>query len=125
MHKTILIAATDPNIIYLLQRYSEESGFRVERCTHEKDVQRQAQVIHPVLIMLQVEPPESHWRQLVQRLKTDPQTKNIPLVAYSCFDDIVLDKVDEIAGFLQKSVMYSDFVSVIQKAGVSASNHTG
>lgn len=124
MLKTILIAATDPNIIYLLQRYSEESGFRVARCNHDKDLLRQAQVIHPDLIMLQIEPPEAHWRQLVRRLKTDPQVNAIPLVAYSCFDDIIFDKVDEIAGVLQKSVMYSDFISVLKKAGVEACDQT-
>ena len=124
MLKTILIAASDPNIIYLLKRYSEESGFRVERCNHEKDLLSQAQTIHPVLIMLQIEPPEAHWRKLIRSLKTDPEICDIPLVAYSCFDDIIFDKVDEIAGVLEKSVMYNDFISVLKKAGVDSSDQT-
>ena len=49
MLKTILIAANDPNIIYLLRRYAEASGFEVVRCDFGEDLlrlARQRQVVH-------------------------------------------------------------------------------
>ena len=118
MTQTILIAATDPNIIYLLQRYAEASGFRVVRCGYEKDLLLLIKQENPVLIVLEVEQPEAAWRESLRRLKADPGAKHIPVMAYSYFDDMVCSPDDEIASYLQKSVMYNDFVSAMEKAGV-------
>lgn len=118
MCKTILIAANDPNIIYLLQRYAEASGFKVARSDFGDALVDQAKAINPVLILLEIEPPESSWRPYVQQLKADPLTQSIPIVLYSYFEEMVRSPEDDIAGFLQKSIMYNDFISALDKAGV-------
>jgi DNA-binding NtrC family response regulator len=118
MSKTILVAATDPNIVYLLQRYAEESGFQAVCSDPEKELLQLAQQVQPVLIVLQIEPPEAVWRQSLQCLKSDPHTGRIPVVAYSCFDEVFGSPPEGIAGFLQKSVLYSDFVLALEQAGV-------
>ncbi|RPI90403.1 MAG: hypothetical protein EHM40_18470 [Chloroflexi bacterium] len=118
MSKAILISATDPNIVYLLQRYAEESGFLAVRSGSEEELLQLAQQVQPVLIVLQIEPPEAVWRQSLQYLKSDLATGQIPVVAYSCFEDVFSSPIDGIACFLQKSVLYSDFVSVLEQAGV-------
>ena len=118
MLKTILIAANDPNIIYLLRRYAEASGFQVVRCNFGEDLLRLAKQIAPVLILLEIEPPESSWRPFLQNLKADQLTKTIPVVVYSYFDDVVYESIDEVASFLQKSVMYNDFLAALKNAGV-------
>ena len=120
MVKTVLIAATDPNIIYLLQRYAEESGFHAVRCGNEKNLLHLVKQVKPALIVLQAEPPEANWRKSLKSLKDDPDTRLIPIVAYSCFDETINSQVDGIIGFLQKSVLYSDFVSALEQAGVHA-----
>lgn len=118
MTETILIAATDPNIVYLLQRYAEESGFQAVRSGQEKELLQVAQQIQPVLIVLQIEPPEAVWREALQCLKSDPITGGIPVVAYSCFDEVMDSPIEGVAGILQKSVLYSDFVLALERAGV-------
>jgi CheY-like chemotaxis protein len=118
MLDTILIAANDPNIIYLLRRYAEASGFQVVRCDFGEDLLRLAKQICPVLILLEIEMPESSWRPYLQRLKADRHTKPIPVVVYSYLDELTCSPVDEIAGFLHKSVMYNDFIAALNKAGV-------
>jgi DNA-binding NtrC family response regulator len=118
MFKTILIAATDPNIIYLLQRYAETSGFQAISCGYGKKLLHQARQEQPVVILLEVEPLETSWRQSLHSLKGDPNTQHIPVIAYSCYDNMVCAQDDEIAGYLQKSVMYSDFVSTLEKIGI-------
>jgi CheY-like chemotaxis protein len=119
MPKTILIAATDPNIVYLLQRYAEESGFQAVRLGQEKELLRLAQKAQPVLIVLQIEPPEAVWRQTLRCLKSDPATGCIPVIAYSCFDEALGSPIEGVVGFLQKSVLYSDFVLALEQAGVA------
>jgi CheY-like chemotaxis protein len=118
MTQTILIAATDPNIIYLLQRYAEASGFKVVRCGYEKDLLHLTKQVNPVLIVLEIEQPEAPWRESLKHLKADPCTKHIPVMAYSYYDDIMSSPDDEIASYLQKSVLYTDFVSALEKTGI-------
>jgi CheY-like chemotaxis protein len=118
MLKTILIAANDPNIIYLLRRYAEASGFQVERCDIGEDLLRLASQVNPVLILFEIEPPQTNWRPYLQRLKSDELTRPIPVVAYSYIDELDCESSADIAGFLHKSVMYNDFITVLKKAGV-------
>jgi CheY-like chemotaxis protein len=116
MCKTILIAVTDPNIDYLLLRYAEESGFQTVRLGQENELLPLARQVQPVLIVLQIEPPKTVWRQALQCLKSDPIIGRIPVIAYSCFDEG--NSIEGVAGFLQKSVLYSDFVLALEQAGV-------
>ncbi|HET9912164.1 MAG TPA: hypothetical protein VFQ13_09765 [Anaerolineales bacterium] len=114
--QTILIAITDPNIVYLLQRYAEESGFQAVCSSQEKEPLQLARQVQPALIVLQVEPLEADWQQVLQCLKSDPGIGHIPVVAYSCFDQN--GPIEGVAGFLQKSILYSDFLLMLELAGL-------
>lgn len=116
--KTILIAATDPNIIYLLQRYAEASGFHTARCGFGAHLVQMAIQVQPVLVVLQIDPPASTWQQSLSLLKADPATQRIPIVAYSCIDEMINRQEIGISNILQKSVLYSDFILALEKAGV-------
>ena len=118
--KTILIAATDPNIIYLLQRYAEASGFQTAYCGISDLLVGQVKQIQPILVLLQIDPPESIWQQSLNMLKADPATERIPIVAYSCIDEMINRQVDGITNILQKSLLYSDFLFALERAGVHA-----
>ena len=78
MPKTILIAASDPNIIYLLQRYAEASGFHAVNAGQGKELVQIARQIHPELIVLEIEIPETSAKKALNRLKSDPATSDIP-----------------------------------------------
>ena len=116
--KTILIAATDPNIIYLLQRYSETSGFQTLHCGFGDDLTRLTRQERPILVILQVEPQKSEWQQSLIKLKADPVTEHIPIMAYSCIDEIVCHQVGGFASILHRSTLYSDFLIALEQAGV-------
>jgi len=118
MPKTILIVAADPNIIYLLQRYAEASGFQTVSAAHGKELQQVARQTHPDLIVLEIELPEAPARQALRRLKADPTTRSIPVVVYSCYDEVACSPADGAASYLQKSVMYGDFLAALEQAGV-------
>ncbi len=118
MPKTILIAANDPNITYLLQRYAEASGFNAVRAGAEKDLLQQAACLHPDLIVLEIEQPEAAGRQALHSLKCEPTTSQIPVVVYSCYDEVTFSSAEGAVGCLQKSVMYSDFLAALEQAGV-------
>jgi len=117
MPQTIMIAANDPNIAYLLQRYAEESGFQTVNVSQGKDVLDLAQQSKPALIILDIELPETSGGKVLRRLKAEPATCNIPVVVYSCLDEPLDDWGEGVAGYLQKSVMYDDFVAALERAG--------
>ena len=116
--KTILIAATDPNIIYLLQRYAEASGYQTAHCGFGDCLINLARQVHPIVVVLQIEPPDPTWQESLKMLKAEPITKRIPIIAYSCIDEMPYRQVDGITSILQKSVLYSDFLIALERAGV-------
>jgi CheY-like chemotaxis protein len=116
--KTILIGATDPNIIYLLQRYAEASGYQTAHSGFGDCLIKLARQVHPILVVLQIDPPESTWQESLKMLKDEPITGCIPIIAYSCIDEMLYRQVDGITSILQKSVLYSDFLIALERAGV-------
>ena len=117
MPQTIIIAAHDPNIAYLLQRYAEESGFQTVNAGQCNDVFALAQHTRPALIILDSELPGMVGGKVVQRLKAEPATRHIPVVVYSGLDE-ESPVQDGVASYLQKSVMYDDFLAALKCARV-------
>lgn len=118
MPKTILIAALDPNINYLLQRYAEASGFKTMRAGQNQELVPLAGRLQPDLIMMEIEQPDSTGKHILQQLKEDVLTADIPVVVYSCYDEVTFSPAEGAAGCLQKSVMYADFLAALEQAGI-------
>jgi len=119
MVKTILIAANDPNIVYLLRRYAEMSGFVVRACGVSDDIACLAREILPVLILLEIDTPEASWRPILTQLKTDSGIEAIPVMVYTCLDETIINPEDEVSGSLRKSITYQDFIEALESAGIS------
>ena len=118
MTRTIMIAANDPNIIYLLQRYAEESGFQTVKTSQDTDVLDLARQVKPALIIVETKLPGTLGWEMVRCLKADPGIRDIPLVVYSCVEEDRCEPVEGVAGYLQESVMYDDFLATLENAGV-------
>jgi CheY-like chemotaxis protein len=119
MPQTIMIVANDPNITYLLQRYAEESGFRTVSACQGKDVLDLAHHTHPVLIILDTELPGSTGPIMLHGLRTEADTRNIPVVLYSGLEGPTEEWEEEAVAHLPKTVMYDDFVAALKHAGVN------
>lgn len=117
MAKTILLAATDPNIAYLLQRYAEESGFETLKTGQSHAALDLARSTKPALIILEVEVPSAPSWRVLDWLKAEPQTSHIPVVVYSFLEELD-GSPPGVAGYLKKSVMYDDFLSMLNHVGV-------
>lgn len=132
MTQTLIIAVNDPNILYLLQRYAEESGFvtvSASRALGGKppDVLTLLKGQEdPALIILDTGLPGAAAESLWPGLEAAAAARNIPVVVYSYGDDPAFDGSDPArgrhegaAGRLPNSVMYDDFVAALKSAGVS------
>jgi DNA-binding response OmpR family regulator len=119
MAKTIIIAVHDPHILYLLQRYAEESGFATARICQSKELPSVfAQAIQPALIILDTGLPAATGRKLSQGLRIEAAARHIPIVLYSGQDDLAEEKCEGAIGYLPKSVMYDDFTAALARAGI-------
>ena len=118
MPRTIMIGTKDPNITYLLQRYAEESGFQTSQICPDQDVLVMAHDLQPALIILDHESSDMLNDEIVQRLKHEPTTHNIPVVMYSYLDESPSDAHVDVDGYLPKAVLYNDFVAVLERVGL-------
>ncbi len=114
----ILIATNDPHITYLLQRYTEESGFQAVKTSRGTDVLNLARQTNPALIIMEARLLGAASREVVRCLKAEPSTRDIPIVIFSFSDDDIGDEVEGVAGYLHRLAMYDDFVRVLGNAGV-------
>jgi len=125
MTKTVILAVNDPHILYLLQRYAEESGLQAISARQGQDLlpllRRQAD---SALLILDVEWPGAANPMAWRRLKTEAAAHHIPVMGYSCFDEPTAERRDGVVGYLPKSVMYADFVAALKTAeAVMSSEH--
>ncbi len=118
MPPIILIIANDPNIIYLLERYAEKSGFRPVTASHTDDIRALVQPTPPAVIILEDDFPGTLGSATMQQLKSSATTRLIPVVIYSCLDRGADLPVREVASFLRQSVKYDDFIKALEQAGV-------
>jgi CheY-like chemotaxis protein len=116
MSQTIMIGANDANTAYLLQRYAEESGFQPVPVRQSEDIVASADRLQPAVIILDIAlVPTTAW-EVLRRLKSDPATRRVPVVIYSCLEEPPEDWREGLDGFLLKSAMYDDFVAVLERA---------
>jgi CheY-like chemotaxis protein len=120
MTGTILIAASDPNIVYLLQRYAEESGFHTVKVGQGHEVADLAQQIQPALILLELDSPGTAGCQLLHQLHHRQTTCDIPVVVYSYMDEDSGEPLEGAVGHLHKSILYDDFLAALRQAGVTS-----
>src|SRR5688572_7060697 len=103
----VLVADDDEDARYLLQAYLTSHGYEVAIAPDGRDVMAIAKRLRPALVMLDIAMPYLAGTDLVQLLKADPATKDIPVVAVTGvqtitdspdlisigFDDVVLKPV--------------------------------
>ena len=117
MSKTVLIAANDPHIAYLLQRYARQSGLEPVQTGCAGELPRLARITQPALIILELDSlPGS--QEVLKRLSTNARTRAIPVIVYSAVEQEVRGPLRHVAGHLGASVLYDDFCATLRQVGV-------
>lgn len=71
--KHVLVVDDDPNILELLDVNLSAAGYAVTRAADGREGLRQAQALHPDLVLLDVTMPEMDGWELCKTLKDDPE----------------------------------------------------
>ncbi|MCD4738182.1 MAG: response regulator, partial [Anaerolineae bacterium] len=85
--RVVLMVDDDERVITLFRRYLEQDGYRVMALTHGEMVVAEAKRIQPYAITLDILLPDKDGWQIIQELKSDPETANIPILVCSIVSD--------------------------------------
>ncbi len=92
----ILIVDDTPDNLRLLSAMLSNQGFEVRKALNGQRAIFSAQADPPDLILLDIKMPDMNGYQVCKQLKSDPKTREVPVIFISALDD-ALDKVQAFA----------------------------
>jgi PAS domain S-box-containing protein len=113
--RVVLCVDDDEGVITLFRRYLSKQGYDVVGLTEGIKVMEKAQELRPFAITLDVMMPEKDGWQIIQELKSNPDTRHIPVIMCS----IVADQDRGISlgasGYLVKPILEDDLVAALEQ----------
>lgn len=88
----LLIVDDKPDNLRLLAAILTKKGYKIRKALNGKTAINTIKMVPPDLILLDINMPEMNGYEVCQILKSDQNTKDIPIIFISALDD-VLDKV--------------------------------
>jgi CheY-like chemotaxis protein len=85
--KVVLAIDDDPNVVYLLKENLADAGYTVVAASGGEEGLRKARELQPLAITLDIVMPGADGWQVLHALKTDPLTRDIPVILISIVDD--------------------------------------
>ncbi|MCC7262635.1 MAG: response regulator [Candidatus Latescibacteria bacterium] len=85
--RLIVAIDDDPNVLSLLTQELEEEGYQVRRFTRAAAGIEGARTLNPYAITLDIMLPGMDGWEAIGRLKSDPATRDIPLIVLSIIDN--------------------------------------
>ena len=85
---TILIVDDEPNIRFLVRITLENEGFQVVEAHHGVAALERMQEAQPDIVVTDLMMPVMAGRELIERLRADPQTASIPIIVLSANENV-------------------------------------
>jgi CheY-like chemotaxis protein len=96
--RTILIVDDESNMRFLLRLTLEGAGYEVVEAPHGAAALERTKESRPDLVVTDLMMPVMTGRELIERLRADPQTEEIPIVVLSANPRTTIDDVDAMLG---------------------------
>ena len=111
---TIMIVGDDADFSYLMQRYVRRGGYRMVVAGSDEDALALACQNRPAAIVLEADLPGAPGWDILQALKGDQTTRDIPVLICSWSDQEERSLMEGAAGYLRKPVLYEDFLVALE-----------
>ena len=105
----IMIVSRDLHTSYLLQRFVRTSDRQVIAAVHSDDILSLARGEKPVAIVFEVDTPETEGWRMLRTLKSDPETRQIPVMICSWLDDSARGLAEGADMYLRMPILYDEF----------------
>lgn len=105
----IMIVGRDLPSAYLLQRFVRKSARQVIAAIHSDDILSLARGEKPVAVVLEVDTSENVGWHILRTLKSDPETKQIPVMVCSWPDESARGLAEGADVYLRMPFLYEEF----------------
>ncbi len=99
----------------MFRRYLNRTAYEVVGITDSAEALANARQLKPKLITLDVMMPKVDGWEILQALKTDPETKDIPVLVCSAWEEPELANSLGAVGFLKKPVRQGDLLQMLNR----------
>ena len=86
---TILVVDDDPDIVESLTLVLKSESYQVEAATNAEEALEKVTAARPDLILLDVMMPRMSGFEVCRKLKTDPATRDIPILMVTALNEMV------------------------------------
>lgn len=116
--RAILVVDDQKPTHQMFRRFLSRTAYRIAGATDSSEALSMARQIQPVLITLDVMIPKVDGWEILQALKTDTETREIPVLICSAWAEPELAKSLGAAGFLKKPVTQRDLLAALGRLGL-------
>jgi PAS domain S-box-containing protein len=111
----VLVIDNDPRARDLIRHYLQEHGYRAESAASGEEAIRLAQLLRPAAITLDILLPDRDGLQILAQLKSEPHTRNIPVVVVSVTDRHELGFSLGAADWLVKPIQGNALIAALER----------
>jgi two-component system cell cycle response regulator DivK len=115
--KKILVVEDDPVSLKLVRDVLQANGYETEEVTNGEEAVAKAAKLRPNLIVMDIRLPGIDGLEATRRLKSDPSTAAIPIVAVTAHalpEDEARILAAGCQAYLPKPLRFTEFVSVVK-----------
>ncbi len=113
--RLILAIDDDPQVIALYERYLSPHGYQIVGLTEPRQAAEQALRLRPFAITLDIMMPGYDGWQVLMDLKSNPETRNIPVIICSILDEREKGFSLGAADYLIKPILQEDLVQALDR----------
>jgi len=119
--KVILTIDDDPQVIGLYERYLQTQGYQVIPLTDPTHAVERVKQLKPFAITLDIMMPGIDGWQVLDNLKGDPDTRNIPVIICSIIEDLEKGFNLGATDYLLKPILEDDLVNALDRLNADGS----
>ncbi len=121
--RVVLCVDDDEGVITLFRRYLDKQGYRVVGLTDPFRVVEEARRIQPFAITLDVMMPGKDGWQVIQELKADPETRDIPVIICTIVGEKGRGLSLGAADYLVKPILEQDLITALDRLDREEGRH--
>ncbi len=117
----VLAIDDDEQVIGLYERYLSAQGYQVVALTEPKEALERVKALQPHAITLDIMMPGYDGWQVLEELKSDPETQHIPIVVCSIVEDTQKGYALGAADYLLKPIIEDDLIGALGRISQNGS----
>ena len=111
----VLVVDDEPEVLYILEKYLRDEGYDIAVAHTGDEAIAKARELHPFAITLDVMLPGRDGWEVIQTLKSDESTADIPIIVLSMLDNRQLGYSLGASDYLVKPVSRNDLLERLER----------